>query len=333
MYKLSRQPFRFLKIGLLTSLACLPTISHANLSERADIQQFIRTMVSQHKFDAGKLTGLFKQTIIKPSIIKAITRPAEKKEWYDYRPIFITQSRIDGGVEFWKKHRETLAKAEQKYGVPAEIIIAIIGVETRYGRHAGKYRVMDSLATLAFEYPKRSKFFRSELEQYLLMTREEGVDPMSLLGSYAGAMGQPQFISSSYRRYAIDFNADGKRDIWNNTADAIGSVANYLSVHGWKKGAAITTQLTLNKAPAKGLLNKSLKPYTKVADLRQQGISIPNGLSNTEQATLMALKAKQGNEYWLGLKNFYVITRYNHSALYAMAVYQLSQAIKKQSNA
>jgi membrane-bound lytic murein transglycosylase B len=212
--------------------------------------------------------------------------------------------------------------------VPAEIIIAIIGVETRYGQHAGRYRVIDSLSTLAFDYPPRSKFFRSELKQYLLMTRDENVDPLSLYGSYAGAMGQPQFISSSYRRYAIDFDGDGKRDIWQNSADAIGSVANYLSIHGWQRGQPVTAQLT-DKPGDASLLNRSLEPYVKVAELTKEGLKLPLALPDNEDVTLMSLEGAKGDEYWLGMNNFYVITRYNHSALYAMAVYQLSQAIRK----
>jgi membrane-bound lytic murein transglycosylase B len=320
----------FKKSVLVAGLACLPLVTHANLLQRDDLQKFIRNMVAQHKFDADKLENIFSQVQLKDSIIEAISRPAEKKPWFQYRPIFITNSRINGGVKFWDKNREILARAEKEYGVPAEIITAIIGVETRYGRHAGRYKVIDSLSTLAFDYPPRSKFFRSELEQYLLMTREEGVDPLSVYGSYAGAMGQPQFISSSYRRYAIDFDGDGKRDIWKNSADAIGSVANYLSTHGWQTGKGITSRLNLAKEPEdKTIFNRSLKPYVKAAELSQAGVALPSQLPDDEMVTLMSLQGKKGSEYWLGQNNFYVITRYNHSALYAMAVYQLSQAIRK----
>lgn len=312
---------------IIASLACLPFVAQANLLQRNDLQEFINTMVTQHQFDAARLKSLFSHVHIRPSIIEAISRPAEKKPWSEYRPIFLTDQRINGGVDFWRQNEKTLARAEKQYGVPAEIIIAIIGVETRYGRHAGRYKVIDSLSTLAFDYPPRSAFFRGELEQYLLMTREEGVDPLSLYGSYAGAMGQPQFISSSYRRYAIDFDGDGKRDIWKNSADAIGSVANYLSTHGWQRGRPITARLD-NMPTDENLLNQSLKPYVKVAELSKEGIDLPIKLPGDEDVTLMSLEGENGDEYWLGLNNFYVITRYNHSALYAMAVYQLSQAIR-----
>ena len=316
------------KAALVATFTCLPMLAQASLLQRTDLQEFIRIMVAEHQFDAGKLQRLFSHVQLKPSIIKAISRPAEKKPWSEYRPIFLTEQRINGGVAFWRQNAKVLARAEKQYGVPAEIIIAIIGVETRYGQHAGRYRVIDSLSTLAFDYPPRSKFFRSELKQYLLMTRDENVDPLSLYGSYAGAMGQPQFISSSYRRYAIDFDGDGKRDIWQNSADAIGSVANYLSIHGWQRGQPVTAQLT-DKPGDASLLNRSLEPYVKVAELTKEGLKLPLALPDNEDVTLMSLEGAKGDEYWLGMNNFYVITRYNHSALYAMAVYQLSQAIRK----
>jgi len=303
----------------------------ADLSQRNDIQLFIKEMQEQHDFDKASLETLFSKTRLQPSIIKAISRPAERKPWHKYRPIFITQSRIDLGVEFWNKHIDLLNAAEKKYGVPPEIIVGIIGVETRYGRHTGKYRVIDSLSTLAFDYPPRAKFFRSELKHYLLMTREEKVDPLSLKGSYAGAMGQPQFISSSFRSYAIDFDGDGKRDIWNNPADAIGSVANYFVRHGWKPGAQITQTISpSNNIDKKLLKEKALKPKHSISSLRQNSFTnINKDIDDTALAAIINLEGANAPEHWLGLKNFYVITRYNHSALYAMAVYQLSEKIRQ----
>jgi len=320
----------FLTIASL-NLFLSSAVMAENLSERKDIQLFISEMQSKHDFDKAKLETLFSKTRMKPSIIKAISRPAERKPWHAYRPIFITQSRIDLGVEFWNKHADVLKQAEIKYGVPPEVIVAIIGVETRYGRNTGSFRVVDALSTLAFDYPPRSKFFRSELKHFLLMAREEKVDPLSLKGSYAGAMGQPQFISSSFRAYAIDFDGDGKRDIWNNTADAIGSVANYFVRHGWKRGEKITQIITPSDNTDKKLLKeKDLKPSHTVASLRQQGFSgIDKDIDGKALAALINLEGPSAMEHWLGLKNFYVITRYNHSALYAMAVYQLSEKIRQ----
>ena len=329
--------FKYINIftALLSISLFASTITAAeNLSQRKDIRLFINEMQDKHGFDKAALEALFAKTRIQPSIIKAISRPAERKPWHAYRPIFITQSRIDLGVEFWNKHADLLKQAEDKYGVPAEIIVGIIGVETRYGRNTGSYRVIDSLSTLAFDYPPRSKFFRSELKHYLLMTREEKVDPLSLKGSYAGAMGQPQFISSSFRSYAIDFDGDGKRDIWNNPADAIGSVANYFVRHGWKRGDKITQKMTPSKKTDEALLKeKSLKPSHTVNSLRQNGFTdIDNDISGNAMAAVINLEGAQGNEHWLGLNNFYVITRYNHSALYAMAVYQLAEKIRQRHN-
>jgi membrane-bound lytic murein transglycosylase B len=303
------------------------------ISERSDVKAFIVEMADKHDFDRQKLTTLFAQVKLKQKIIDAISRPAEGKPWFQYRPIFVTKTRIKEGVEFWNKNQKLLEQAEQKYGVPPEIVVAILGVETRYGRHKGGYRVMDSLSTLAFEYPKRAKFFRSELEQYLLLAREEDLDPMSIKGSYAGAMGKAQFISSSYRHYAVDFDGDGKRDLWNNTADAIGSVANYFKLHKWQPGGAITAPAMVGGNHIKGLVEKGIKPHSTVADLRQRGVTPKHKLDPGALGALIELQTRAGHEHWLGLNNFYVITRYNHSKLYAMAVYQLGQAIIDKRNA
>ena len=311
-------------------LIAAPVIA-GDLTKRKDVQGFIKTMQDKHGFAQESLTKWFTQTRIQPSIIKAISRPAEKKPWHVYRKIFLTESRIDGGVEFWNRHADLLKRAQTQYGIDPEIIVGIIGVETRYGRHKGSYRVIDALTTLGFDYPPRSKFFRSELEHYLLMTREEKVDPMSLKGSYAGAMGQPQFISSSYRSYAIDFDNDGKRDIWDNPADAIGSVANYLARHGWQRGKSITHRVEATATTAPSLLKETtLKPTHTIASLKNKGMGkIDPDLDANARAAMINLDAGSVQEHWLGLDNFYAITRYNHSALYAMAVYQLAQEIRQ----
>jgi membrane-bound lytic murein transglycosylase B len=297
---------------------------YADYSQRDDVQQFIDEMVEKHGFAHDELISKFASAKKLEGVLEAIAKPAEKVlTWEDYRPIFVTQKRINRGNDFLKAHHQTLQRAEKEFGVPVEIITAIIGVETYYGRLSGKTQVFDSLVTLGFDYPPRSRFFRSELEQFLLLTREEGVDVKDIRGSYAGAMGIPQFISSSYRHYAVDFDGDGKRDLWNNTADAIGSVANYFKVHGWKPGEQVVVQ-----ARVKGQIEETrntLKPHTRISELTKSGVYPLTNVGDHVKATVITLNGKKGKEYWLGLDNFYVITRYNHSALYAMAVYQLSQ--------
>ena len=229
---------------LLAACSSAPTV--AELPEQEDMRAFITEMSQRHGFNRAQLDAWFKAARVRSDVIAAISRPAESKPWYEYRPIFLQPTRIEGGAVFWNENAKVLQHAEEVYGVSPQIIVAILGVETRYGRHQGNYRVMDSLVTLAFNYPPRSAFFKDELEQYLLLTREEGIDPLAMTGSYAGAMGQTQFISSSYRHYAVDFDGDGKRDLWNDTADAIGSIANYLKAHGWERGGAVAVQATVS---------------------------------------------------------------------------------------
>lgn len=306
----------------------IPSASFAeNLTQRQDVREFIDEMVTKHDFNRVELTNLLAQGEIKTKIIDAMSRPAEAMPWYKYRKIFLKPGRVKAGVAFWNENKDALKRAESKYGVPPEYIVAIIGVETRYGVYKGTFRVLDSLMTLGFDYPKRGKFFRGELKHYLLMTREEGVDPLSLKGSYAGAMGKPQFISSSYRNYAVDFDGDGKRDLLNNTTDAIGSVANYFSKHHWVPGQPVVGRAKIKGKKYKALLDKGIKPKTSVKKFAQYGVTITDDIPGDLSAALIELELKSGHEYWAGLKNFYVITRYNHSPLYAMAVYQLSQEI------
>ena len=298
--------------------------AQADYSQRSDVQQFIDEMVEKHNFDRNDLELKFVLAKKLDGVLEAIAKPAEKVlTWREYRPIFVTSKRIGRGNDFLRAHHDILKRAEKEYGVPAEIITAIIGVETYYGRLSGKTQVFDSLVTLGFDYPPRSRFFLSELEQFLLLTREEDIDVSVVRGSYAGAMGMPQFISSSYREYAVDFDGDGKRDLWNSTADVIGSVANYFKVHGWKSGGQVVVPARV-KGQIEETRNK-LKPHTSISDLAAQGVVPEVAVDDSAKATVITLKGKRGKEYWLGLDNFYVITRYNHSALYAMAVYQLSQ--------
>jgi len=301
----------------------------SDFSDKKEVKTFINEMAKKHKFKKRYLETLFAEAKLHNSILEAIARPAEGKPWYEYRPIFVTKSRTQAGIQFWKKNAAALERAEKKYGVPREIIVAIIGVETRYGKHAGRYPVFDALATLAFGYPPRAKFFKSELEQFLLMIHEEQIDSKNLLGSYAGAMGMPQFISSSFRRYAVDFDGDGKRDLWNNPTDAIGSVANYFRKHHWKPGQPVTHKVEVHGKKHASLITKSLKPKHTQQQLLDNGVVLPGRLSKDLKGKLLKLKNPRDPEYWVGWNNFYVITRYNHSALYSMAVYQLSQMIKQ----
>lgn len=311
---------------ILTILCITPSSALAVYEKRQDVQAFIDMMVKNHNFDRKQLTDWFARTKKQTATLEAISRPAEGLPWYKYRKIFLTEKRISKGIEFWKQNREILLRAEQTYGVPAEIITGIIGVETFYGVYKGKYPAFDTLVTLGFDYPKRGEFFRSELKEYLLLTREEGFDVFDLKGSYAAAMGKPQFISSSYRHYAVDFDGDNKRDLLNNTADAIGSVANYFKRHGWQAGGPITI-----RASFKGdkFADYDMKPEHSISRLSKDAIFPIQPTKSSALATPIQLELEDGYEYWLGLHNFYVITRYNHSNLYAMAVYQLSQRIKQ----
>lgn len=326
------KPWQSIAIISLFLAACTSMARAPDLSRQGAVHAFIAEMARRHGFDRAQLEAWFKEARVRAEIIDAVSRPAESKPWYQYRPIFLQPARIEGGVEFWDQNAKVLERAEEIYGVPPQIITAILGVETRYGSHQGSYRVMDALVTLAFNYPPRAAFFKDELEQYLLLTREEGVDPLAMTGSYAGAMGQTQFISSSYRRYAIDFDGDGKRDLWSNSADAIGSVANYFKEHGWERGGAVAVPVTVGGARTQALVDKGLKPSLKVMDLRRQGIKIAAPLPEDDRGSLIELEQEEGPEYWVGLQNFYVITHYNHSPLYAMAVYQLSEEIRAMRN-
>jgi len=330
---------QFALISLLTLLLTAGSsfAASSDFTQRTDVQQFIDKMVNQHQFEREPLTQLLSEAEHSDAVISAITRPYEAKPWYKYRPIFVTEKRIKRGLQFWQENREALQRAEEKYGVAPEFITAIIGVESFYGVHKGSYRLLDSLTTLGFDYPKRGKFFRSELKHYLLMTREEEIDPRSVKGSYAGAMGKPQFIASSYREYAVDFSGDGKRDLWENTDDAIGSVANYFRRHGWKHGAPIASKASVNGADYKKLIKKSLKPKKTLAQITSQGVTLTDAQSSdipaSTKATLIELKGETNNEHWVTYRNFYAISRYNHSALYSMAIFQIATALREQHNA
>ena len=299
------------------------------------VRGFVDYMVAKYGFDATALSATFAHTNRSDRVLELIARPAEKvKPWREYRALFITDKRIREGAAFWRANEAAVARAATTYGVAPEVIIAIIGVETSYGQIMGGYRVIDALATLAFHYPgqdqARATFFRTQLEQLLLMARDDHLDPLSLTGSYAGAMGMPQFMPESYRALAVDFDGDGVRDIWNDAADAIGSVANYLHAHGWRRAGAVTSPARLGAADPGAFLQTSIKPAYRLADFTAAGITPrqPN-MHPDEEAALFELDGADGNEYWLGFTNFYVISRYNPRVKYAMAVAQLSEEIRK----
>lgn len=323
---------RMLKMTLL--VCCLwPTLSCAadnNYASHPAALALIDEMVAEEGFEREQLLALFAETNRQDSIIDAMNRPAEKtKPWYEYREIFLNDKRAKQGVVFYREHQQTLERAEAEMGVPAEIIVAIIGVETYYGRIAGSYRVIDALSTLAFDYPRRSEFFTKELKNYLMLTRDQRMDPLTLTGSYAGAMGYGQFMPSSYRSYAVDFDDDGVADIWNNPVDAIGSVANYFKAHGWNEGGQVVLPARAESAVLEEMLSRgrNLKPRFTVAEFVAAGLVPEGGADPAAEAIGIQFELADGHEYWLGLHNFYVITRYNHSAMYAMSVYQLSQRI------
>ena len=307
-----------------------PGHAGADLLQRAEVASFISEMVAEYGYDAEELHDVLGRVELSEKVIAAITRPAEAFPWHRYRSIFIKPGRIRGGAEFWRRNQAQLERAAEQFGVPVEILVAVIGVETRYGGNTGGFKVINSLSTLAFDYPKRSRFFTSELKHYFLLAREQSLDPHTLTGSYAGAMGIPQFMPSSYRAYAVDFDEDGLTDIWENTADAIGSVGNYFKEHGWKQGAAIITPATVPDGDISALLTNGLEPKLTMADMAEGGVAAGEEVDAAENVKLLQLENKDGYEYWLALHNFYVITRYNHSALYAMAVYQLAEAIRAQ---
>ena len=311
---------------VLLNFAATPALAFD--ASNPKVSAFVEDMVSNHDFDRDALLTLLKSDVAQQSIIDAMSRPAEKtKAWYEYRAIFITDKRIDAGVKFWHEHEPELLRISQQTGVAPEIIVAIIGVETYYGRITGNYKVLDALATLAFDYPPRSKFFSKELKEYLLLAREENLDAAVAMGSYAGAMGAPQFMPSSFRAYAVDSSADGRRDIWTTWEDVFGSVANYFVVHGWKKDAPVVAQASLGSNWSGEPPKNQLKATATVGSLSKQGVFFVTNLDDEARGQLLTLENEQGPEYWVGFDNFFVITRYNRSVMYALAVHQLGQAI------
>ena len=324
------------RVSVFILVWLLPVAVWADYSQREDVQTYIAQLSTQYGFDTTRLEKLLGAAQRKRNILEAIARPAERhKPWHEYRDLFVSPLRIEGGVEFWSENSTVLERATQRFGVPPEIIVAIIGVETWYGRRTGSFRVVDALTTLAFDYPPRARFFLSELTEFLLLAREENKDPLTFKGSYAGAMGYGQFIPSSFRAYAIDFDGDGTRDIWNSTIDAIGSVGNYFARHGWRGDGPVALQVEVAGTRAEKIMNESLKLNYDIAELVKLGVKIPmsndDRLNGDTKAALFRMIGDNGPEYWVGLNDFFVITRYNHSSMYALAVFQLGQAIRQRA--
>lgn len=320
-----------MKYFILAAIACVHCGTAAAIDvRRADVKDFIAHMAETSAFKKHELRKLLRSAQSQPSIIDAMDRPAEKaKPWSEYRPIFLTERRIREGTDFWIAHRQALDQASVRSGVAPEYLAAIVGVETYYGRLTGSYRVLDALATLGFDYPPRGKFFRGELEQFLLLTRETGLDPRTVKGSYAGAMGAPQFMPSNYRRYAVDADADGHVNLWVNWDDVCASVGNYLKEHGWNAGEPVLSEASVSADKPADLDGRNLALSETVASLRAKGVSFDSSMPADAPALLIAVDAADGVRWRVGYNNFYTITRYNHSALYAMAVYELAAALKQ----
>jgi len=316
---------------LILVLFCVPVFA----TEHPGTDEFVKRAAAEFGLAENEVRALLGQAEYKQSIVDAISRPAEGKPWHKYRPIFLTSKRIHEGVDFWRENRELIAEASREFGVDEEIIVAIIGVETFYGRITGGYRTIDALVTLGFYYPQnlssdRSPFFSSELMHFMRLATEEGLPADEITGSYAGAMGMGQFMPSSYREYAVDFDHDGSRDLWRSTPDVVGSVANYLHRHGWQPGQPVVHRARASHDAAfDEVTTRSPKPTLSVAQWQAKGFSSTSDLSPELPAAVLKLVEEEGDAYWLTFKNFYVITRYNRSPRYAMAVYQLSQEIKK----
>jgi len=316
-------------LALIASCSC--AVAQGFDPEREDVRAFVAKMADEHKFDRTELAAVLADAARQQRIVDAIQRPAERTmAWWEYRKQFITDERINAGVQLLVDNHDTLQRIAGESGVPAEYLVAITGVETFFGRITGRYRVLDALATLGFDYPPRGAFFRRELEQFLLMTREEGLDPRLPLGSYAGAMGIPQFMPSSFRNFAIDGDGDKHRDLWQAWPDVFASVGNYFKEHGWRSGQPVLVDATTNVAPDDPAAVKMALNET-VARLRKRGYYFDSTLPDAMPAMLVPAALEQGMSWRVGFQNFYVITRYNRSPLYAMAVHDLAEAIAARS--
>jgi len=295
---------------------------------KPEVQRFVDEMAKKYQFDRGYLFALLDKVKVRPAIIQSVKTPLEQKPWSTYKILFVTESRIRDGAKFWKKYATALKKAEEEYNVPASIIVATIGVETKYGKNTGNYRVIDALVNLGFSSSPRANFFKEELKEFLLLAREQQLDPLSVMGSYAGAIGQPQFMPSSYRRYAVSFSGNPSIDLSNNQLDVIGSIANYYHKKGWTNEQPVALPLSLKSNKFQVLMDtNNEQPAFSQLDLAKYGILHNDKFFPNQKVKLIELEGRFGKEYWLGFHNFDVIRRYNPSDLYAMAVYQLSYYI------
>jgi membrane-bound lytic murein transglycosylase B len=312
---------RSLAAGLLTMLA---GAAHAH----PGAEEFAESISAEHAFDYDRVIEILERARYQQSIIDAITRPAESKPWHEYRRIFIRATRVEAGAEFWNANGRLIERVARRYGVDPFIVLAIIGVETNYGTITGSHRVIDALVTLGFYYPRRADFFARELAEFFRLAREEDLPLEEVQGSYAGAMGVGQFIPSSYRAYAVDFDGSGSRDLWRSLPDALASVANYLAVHDWRDGQP--TVLKADRVPDDLDDTFPIRPAHTLGELEAMGVAFDaRGLPLDTPATLIELEGASGPEYWVGLQNFYVITRYNRSPLYAMAVSELADLLEQ----
>ncbi|PJD90786.1 MAG: lytic murein transglycosylase B [Legionella sp.] len=299
------------------------------LIHKKDTQAFIRELVQRDHFDHKQVQSILSAATFQPQIIASMERPYEKKNWDVYRALFMTPERLQSGLAFWRENQKTLQQAEQQYGVPAEMIVAIIGVETLYGKHQGNYRVLDALTTLAFYYPARSAYFKRELREFLLLCREHGVSATQYKGSYAGAMGKPQFMPSSYRTYAVDFQGHGRPNLMGKDSDVIVSVANYFKKHGWQTQQRVADQVRIPEKSVETLTMNSKSPNYTFTQLLQAGVQPQvRQASHPKEAGLLQLITDKGPEYWMAYPNFYVITRYNTSPQYALVVHLFAQSLR-----
>jgi len=317
---------------IVLSMPCADAAAASPFEHNPEVETFIEQLVAGHQFDRRELRRLFRHARIQTGILRAMSRPRTALPWYQYRASQLTEARIQGGVEYWQSHAATLARVSAEYGVPQEIIVATIGLETFYGRNTGTSKVFDALATLAFAYPPRAELFRGELEQFLLLARESNFDPTRSKGSYAGALGIAQFLPSSYRRYAVDFDGDGKRDLWNHE-DAIGSIANYYRSYGWKTGEPVIVAIERQPETAGDafgqLLERGPLPHATAAAVKQSGVTPAEPVDDNALVSVFGAESDDGMSYWMGFNNFYVITRYNRSINYALSVYELSQELRR----
>lgn len=328
-----REIVKGLIAGLCLLLAALLQVSdRARAAEqeprelRPQVEAFVIEMSERHGFDASALRRLMAKARTQDAILRAMARPGTARPWFEYRPRYVNALRVADGLEFWADHAADIARASQRYGVPQEIIVATLGVETNYGRDTGKFRVLDALYTLAFDWPARAAYFRGELEQFLLLAREQGIDPLRPRGSYAGAMGIAQFMPSSYRKYAVDFDGSGRADL-SRSSDAIGSVANYMSAFGWNPGGLVAVPAEAGGERVTEFVDMGLEPKVSIDVLAGAGIRPRATVPGTTQAALLRLQGEEGPLYFLGFDNFYVITRYNRSVNYAMSLFDLAEEL------